>query len=156
MRDIHIHKSSIHICICFSYVRRFPIHHNGGGLRPPPQQWGGRLRRPPHCCGIHYGGWWGGEHRKNTCKYVSNFFVCYLFVLFTGFYWSKTGKTYANRYRIFMYMYISHILRYFPYVIPGAIWLAKSGCLYMVLGVYRYLSLYIYIYYIYILYKVVC
>ena len=59
------------------------------------------LRRPPHCCGIHYGGWWSGKRRK----------------------------TYANMYRIFMYMYISHILIYFPYVIPGAISLAKSGCL---------------------------
>ena len=43
---------------------------------------------------------------------------------------ANIGKTYANMYRIFMYMYISHILIYFPYVIPGAISLAKSGCLY--------------------------
>ena len=42
---------------------------------------------------------------------------------------ANIGKTYANMYRIFMYMYISHILIYFPYVIPGAISLAKSGCL---------------------------
>ena len=75
MRDIHIHKYPIHICICFSYVCHLTIHHNGGGLRPPPQQWGGRLRRPPHCCGIHYGGWWGGKHRKNICKYVSDIYV---------------------------------------------------------------------------------
>ena len=47
--DIHIHKKSIRICICFSYVCHFPIHHNGGGLRPPPQRW------PAHLCGIHYG-----------------------------------------------------------------------------------------------------
>ena len=43
---------------------------------------------------------------------------------------ANIGKTYANMYRIFMYMYISHILIYFPYVIPGAISLAKSGCLF--------------------------
>ena len=34
---------------------------------------------------------------------------------------ANIGKTYANMYRIFMYLYISHILIYFPYVIPGAI-----------------------------------
>ena len=44
---------------------------------------------------------------------------------------ANIGKTYANMYRIFMYMYISHILIYFPYVIPGAISLAESGCLYL-------------------------
>ena len=42
---------------------------------------------------------------------------------------ANIGKTYANMYRIFMYMYISHILIYFPYVIPGAISLAKSVCM---------------------------
>ena len=42
---------------------------------------------------------------------------------------ANIGKTYANMYRIFMYMYISHILIYFPYVIPGAISLAKSICM---------------------------
>ena len=47
MRDIHIHKYPIHICICFSYVCHLTIHHNGGGLRPPPQQWGGRLGARP-------------------------------------------------------------------------------------------------------------
>ena len=42
---------------------------------------------------------------------------------------ANIGKTYANMYRIFMYMYISHILIYFPYVIPGAISLAESVCM---------------------------
>ena len=28
---------------------------------------------------------------------------------------ANIGKTYANMYRIFMYMYISHILIYFPF-----------------------------------------
>ena len=42
---------------------------------------------------------------------------------------ANIGKTYANMYRIFMYMYISHLLIYFPYVIPGAISLAKSVCM---------------------------
>ena len=34
---------------------------------------------------------------------------------------ANIGKTYANMYQIFMYLHISHILIYFPYVIPGAI-----------------------------------
>ena len=55
---------------------------------------------------------------------------------------ANIGKTYANMYRIVMYMYISHILIYFPYVIPGAISLAKSVCM-----IYIYiLILYIIVY----------
>ena len=52
---------------------------------------------------------------------------------------ANIGKTYANMYRIFMYMYISHILIYFPYVIPGAISLAKSVCLFVDIYIYMYM-----------------
>ena len=50
---------------------------------------------------------------------------------------ANIGKTYANMYRIFMYLYISHILIYFPYVIPGAISLAKSVCMHIYLRTLR-------------------
>ena len=39
-------------------------------------------------------------------------------------------KTYANTYQIFVDLYISSILLNLPYVVPGAIYLAKSAAPY--------------------------
>ena len=89
-----MHAYFIGICICFSYVRRFPSNlmdsvTEGGSPLP--------IWRRPKAASIKFDG------------NVAN-----------------VRKTYANTYQIFVHLDILWILWYFPYVVPGAIYLAES------------------------------